>query len=104
MKKLTLTICAVMLIIASTYASVAPVKGAVSDQKATVGKKIVKQACPGEQKLRASISFTDACGNQLTVTGTCESCTNISEWNTAFNSWWSQNSTGGCINQEWLEQ
>jgi hypothetical protein len=50
------------------------------------------------QKITASITFTDACGNELTVTGTCNACVNYSEWGGAFDNWWAANSTGGCYN------
>ena len=103
MKRLTLTITAVFLIMASLHAAGNPVKG-IPAKKASIDKQIQKTETQApEQRLRASITFTDACGNELTVTGTCESCTDISQWNTAFNNWWAQNSTGGCINPGWLE-
>lgn len=90
-----------MLMMASLHATGTPVperKGKIEKQ---ITRQNTKQDC--QQRVRASISFTDACGNQLTITGTCEGCTDIAQWNTVFNSWWAQNSTGGCINQQWLQ-
>lgn len=99
MKKLTLTICALTLIMASLYATGTP----VPEKKAKTEKQVIKQTEQQDlQRLRASISFTDACGNELTITGTCESCVTFEQWGAAFDNWWSNNSTNGCINEEWL--
>ena len=94
MKKLIMLV----LIVAFSSLAVIASNGKVVDKETKETIKVENLS----RFLQASISFTDNCGNQLTISGNCASCTNITEWLGAFNNWWSQNSSGGCINPEWL--
>ncbi|NII25923.1 hypothetical protein HB364_12580 [Pseudoflavitalea sp. X16] len=94
MKKITLLVVAFLC---ATYSFAIDTKPETGKQEFTVVK--TSEVKPDVLKKQMTLTFTDECGTEWTITASCGSCTDQALLN-GINNWLNEHSTGGGCYQD----